>query len=89
MASVAYLLDTPSYGEPLSESLAEYSPAVIALCESPYAAIRRVRCYLHDGIARLEGRLPTFHQKQLAQEIIRRTVGVKRVDNRISVETAA
>jgi hypothetical protein len=65
---------------------AEYPPAVIALCESNYRSIRRVRCYVRDGVARLEGLLPTFHQKQMAQEIVRRAKGVHRVDNRIVVD---
>ena len=65
--------------------LAENSPAVIALCNSPYTGIRRIRCYLRNGVARLEGHLPTYHQKQLAQEIVRRTEGVDVVENYILV----
>jgi hypothetical protein len=69
------------------DGLVEYSPAVIALSRSPYAGIRRVRCFVHDGVARLDGRLPSYHQKQLAQELVRRADGVEFVDNRIVVES--
>jgi osmotically-inducible protein OsmY len=58
----------------------------MALRTSPYGSVRRVRCHLAGGVARLEGRLPTFHLKQAAQEAVRRVEGVKSVDNRIIVD---
>jgi hypothetical protein len=78
-------MEPPQFDKPVFEDAAEDSPAVTSLCESPYPDIRRVHCYLRDGIARLEGRLPTYHQKQLAQEIVRRAVGVHSVVNHIVV----
>jgi hypothetical protein len=78
-------MEPPQFDEPVFEDAAEYAPALISLCESPYPDIRRVRCYVRDGIARLEGRLPTYHQKQLAQEIVSRTAGVRGVQNHIVV----
>jgi hypothetical protein len=85
MFPAAPVMEPPGYDEPVFEDEAEYSPAVIALSESLYPDIRRVRCYVRDGVARLEGCVPTFHQKQLAQEIVRRTQGVKSVHNDIVV----
>jgi hypothetical protein len=64
----------------------ELSPATAALDDVSCLGIRRVSCLLQDGVATLEGRLPTFHLKQLAQERARRVEGVVRVDNRILVD---
>jgi hypothetical protein len=86
MYSAATIMETPRYDETVFEDEAEYSPAVTSLCESPYPEIRRVRCYVRDGVACLEGHVSTFYQKQLAQEIVRRTPGVKGIHNHICVE---
>lgn len=86
MFSAANVMEPSQYDEPMFEDEVEYSPAVISLCESPYPEIRRVRCFMRDGVARLEGRVSTFHQKQLAQEIVRRAPGVKGIHNHIFVE---
>lgn len=56
-----------------------------ALRTSPYRSVRRVRCHLTDGIAKLEGKVPSFHVKQAAQETVRKVNGVQGVDNRIAV----
>lgn len=85
MAMSGSVLELPRRHETEFRGDAEYSPAVIALCRSSHPAIRRVHCFVRDGVAQLEGRLPTFHQKQLAQEIVRHTEGVRRVENRIVV----
>ena len=71
--------------EPVAHGEFEFSPAAVALTASQYPCVRRVRCYFRDGVARLEGRLPTYHQKQVAQETVRRVPGVRGVDNRIVV----
>jgi hypothetical protein len=86
MYSAATVMEPPQYDETVFEGEAEYSPTVSSLCESPYPEIRRVRCYVRDGVARLEGRVSTFHQKQLAQEIVRRAPGVNGIHNHIRVE---
>ena len=56
--------------------------------ESPYPALREVRCTFSDGIARLDGALPSFYLKQLAQEIVKQHEVVREVHNHISVEEA-
>jgi hypothetical protein len=86
MFPAAPVMEPPRYDEPVFEDEAEYSPAVTVLSESLYPDIRRVRCYVRDGIARLEGHLPTYHQKQLAQEIVRRSPGIKSIHNEIVVK---
>jgi len=75
----------PRRVEPGASSLATDLEVARALRASPYVSVRRVRCHLTSGIARLEGRLPTFHLKQAAQEAVRNVDGVKAVDNRIVV----
>ena len=55
------------------------------LCNSPYMAIRTVSCDYENGILLLYGRLKSFHHKQLAQETVRRLVGVGQIVNAIEV----
>ena len=53
--------------------------------QSGYQALDGVTCEFHEGTARLRGRLPTFHLKQIAQEIVCAVVGVRSVVNQIEV----
>jgi len=59
--------------------------ARIRLQHSPYRAIRRVNCRFEDGVLTLEGQVPTFHYKQLAQTAVTHIDGVCRVVNEIEV----
>ena len=60
--------------------------AMERLRASPYKAMRRVSCECKHGILVLRGRLFSFHEKQVAQEIVARVNGVTRVINEIQVE---
>ena len=60
--------------------------ATECLLKSPYHAVRRVFCQYDHGTLFLRGRLPSFHQKQVAQEAIARVKGVTQVINRIEVD---
>jgi osmotically-inducible protein OsmY len=60
----------------------------IQLQHSPYRAIRRVTCRFDNGELTLEGRVPTFHYKQLAQTAVAGIAGVKSIINEITVEDA-
>jgi osmotically-inducible protein OsmY len=60
--------------------------AMECLLKSPYHDVRRVLCEYDHGILVLRGRLPTFHQKQAAQEAVARVKGVTQVVNRIEVD---
>jgi osmotically-inducible protein OsmY len=53
--------------------------------ESPYRTLRRISCKAEGGILVLEGRLNTFFEKQMAQEMAGRIKGVTQVDNKIEV----
>ena len=59
--------------------------AHIRLQHSHYRAIRRVRCDFADGVLTLQGAVPTFHYKQLAQTAVANIAGVRQVVNRIDV----
>ena len=57
--------------------------------ESPYLALRDVRCTFNEGTVQLEGALPTYYLKQLAQEIIKQHECVEQVNNQIVVGAPA
>ncbi len=62
--------------------------ARVCLQHSPYRAIRRVQCRFHDGTLTLEGRVPTFHYKQLAQTAVAKIKGVTSIVNAIEVDAS-
>jgi osmotically-inducible protein OsmY len=53
--------------------------------ESPYRTLRRISCKADGRILVLEGRLNTFFEKQMAQEMAARIKGVAQVVNQIEV----
>lgn len=56
------------------------------LQQSPYLAVRRVVCDVCDGIITLTGRVPSYHQKQVAQNsILLQFAGRLTIDNRVVV----
>ena len=55
------------------------------LAASPYAAIRRVTCYFDEGVLVLQGEVPSYYQKQLAQTAPAGFASVGRIANRIRV----
>jgi osmotically-inducible protein OsmY len=66
-------------------------PCAIALMadarfrEDSHIALRGISCKVDQGVLVLEGRLSTFFQKQLAQEIVANIDGVVQVINNIEV----
>ena len=51
-----------------------------------YPGIRRLSCECDDqGVLHLQGRLPSFYQKQLAQEAVASFPGVVEVVNQVEV----
>jgi osmotically-inducible protein OsmY len=61
------------------------SEAQNLLEQSNYLALRRLRCEFHDGRLVLNGRVPTYYLKQVAQTIVRQLPAVRRIDNRVDV----
>ncbi len=57
-----------------------------ALTSSPYTSGRRVRIEAEEGAVRLHGRVESYFEKQMAQEIVRRLDGVQRIENLIEVD---
>ena len=60
--------------------------AMECLRDSPYKAMRRVSCECKHGVLFLRGRLFSFHEKQVAQEVVAGISGVTQVVNEIQVE---
>ncbi len=60
--------------------------AMERLRTNPYKAMRRVSCECKHGVLILRGRLFSFHEKQVAQEVVAGVNGVTRVVNEIQVE---
>ena len=52
---------------------------------APYPPVRNVSCEYDDGVLFLRGEVPTFFEKQLAQEAVFKLNGVTRVVNEIKV----
>ena len=52
---------------------------------APYPPVRGVSCECDDGVLTLRGRVPTFFEKQLAQEAVFTLDGVMQVVNEIEV----
>ena len=60
--------------------------AKVRLKESPHWAIRSLTCECYDGVLFLRGHLPSFYQKQLAQETVGKLEGVLQVVNEAVVD---
>jgi len=56
-----------------------------SLQTAPSQAIRSLRCVLVDGALEIGGKVPTYYQKQIAQELIRRQLPTIQVNNRVQV----
>lgn len=55
------------------------------LCACLGRAVDGISCEVERGVVRLWGQSPTYYQKQLAQEAVRRVDGVRQVVNEIVV----
>jgi hypothetical protein len=55
------------------------------LVRSGYSALSLVGCEVRGDAIILQGSVPTYYLKQLAQSFAQRVAGAKRVDNRLAV----
>jgi len=55
------------------------------LRKSSSFGLRNVACQFRDGVLVLQGQLPSFHHKQIAQELVQQIGGVKQIENQIVV----
>ncbi len=67
------------------------APAIVEVAmerlrKSPYKAMRRVSCEYKHGVLFLRGRLFSFHEKQVAEEVVAGVTGVTQVVNEIQVK---
>jgi osmotically-inducible protein OsmY len=53
---------------------------------SPYLVGHTVRIEMRPGRVVLRGVVPSYYQKQIAQEVVRMVEGVERVDNQLQVD---
>lgn len=56
-----------------------------SLQQSGYAALSFVGCQAQGDQIILNGSVPNYHLKQLAQAVVQRVAGVRCVDNRLAV----
>lgn len=59
------------------------------LRDSSHLFLRHVRCDYDQGRLQLEGKVPSFYLKQLAQSIVQNVEGVERIDNRLTVVSSS
>ncbi len=57
-----------------------------AIFGNPHLAGQTVRIEMRPGRVVLRGVVPSFYQKQIAQEVVRAIEGVERVENRLDVD---
>lgn len=56
-----------------------------AISRSPYVGSQQLLCDTQDGTVRLQGRVRTYFQKQMAQEAIKTVEGVEEILNELIV----
>jgi len=59
---------------------------IIHLGQQGFAPYRTLGLCVENGVVELQGRLPTFHLRQVAVESAKRVAGVTRVVDRIAVD---
>lgn len=57
-----------------------------AINHSPYLVGHTLRIEMDAGRVVLHGVVPSYYQKQIAQEVVRSVEGVERVDNQLEVD---
>lgn len=78
-------------GQPTGLLTASDSPERIVegaencLRHNSYLALKNVQCDFHEGVLTLKGCLPTYYLKQMAQAVVGRIEGVRRIVNEIEV----
>src|ERR1700722_16175500 len=57
-----------------------------ALNQSPHFSRRQVRFETQEGDVVLRGTVSSYYHKQMAQEVLRRVDGVRRIENQLEVD---
>jgi osmotically-inducible protein OsmY len=77
--------------QPLPVSSETSNPATVEaeaerrLCKSSSFVLRNIACQFRDGVLILNGQLPSYHYKQMAQELVGQIGGVRQIENQIQV----
>jgi hypothetical protein len=59
--------------------------ALKVIRSSGYPSLRRLRCEVADAVAIIQGVLPSYYLKQMAQAILQRLDGIRNVVNLVEV----
>lgn len=68
-----------------AEAVPDISPLADALRSSAYLPLRTIRLSVVDGAVILQGDVPTYHCKQVAQSLAQANLPVCEIDNQIQV----
>ena len=55
------------------------------LQKNSYLALRYLKCTCEDGVVTIQGRVPSYYLKQLAQTVVGQVEGVEKVVNQVEV----
>jgi osmotically-inducible protein OsmY len=55
------------------------------LRSSSHVSVQRLTCDVHEGMLTLRGRLPSFHTKQVALNLVAEVEGVEEITDRVDV----
>jgi hypothetical protein len=55
------------------------------LRHSEYFELRNISCNFHEGVLTLQGRVPSYHLKQLAQSLLCEITGILKLNNQLEV----
>ncbi|RMF39080.1 MAG: BON domain-containing protein [Planctomycetota bacterium] len=83
-AEVNKELDVASIPTPNSGELLQRVDSAIKT--SPHLTGHQVFCQEEDGVVVLHGKVKSFYQKQMAQEVLRRLDGIERIINELEVD---
>jgi osmotically-inducible protein OsmY len=78
-------MDDRANGDDTNRSRSMGAAVMRCLRSSPYLDVRSISCECRRGVVLLQGRLSSFHGKQVAQEAVARVEGVNQVKNEITV----
>jgi hypothetical protein len=88
MNAESTICDTLQRKSPDARSLGDDSlrtAAMSLLQSSGYAALRGLRCEVTDSVVIVQGVVPSYFLKQMAQTVIRRLDGIETVRNLVEV----
>ena len=70
---------------PLRKDLIIEQAAKSKLQQSDYYGVRAVSCKFHEGVLTLDGQVPNYYLKQIAQTLVYQIEGVEELNNRVRV----